>query len=67
MHGHIQRGKCKMPPVVLKVTSVANLTRDDAITGELGAESVLQVQRLSFGGASEPAHDQIERRYCCCD
>ena len=44
MNEHIQRGKCKMRPVVSKVASVANLTHDDAITGELGAESVLQVQ-----------------------
>jgi len=44
MNEHIQGGKHKMRPVVSKVASVANLTHGRAIAGELGAESVLQVQ-----------------------
>lgn len=45
MNEDIQRAKQKIRPVVSKVASVANLTHGRAIAGELGAESVLQVQR----------------------
>ncbi len=47
MNEDIQRAKQKIRPVVSKVASVANLTHGRAIAGELGAESVLQVQRYA--------------------
>ena len=49
MNEDIQRGKRKIRPVVSKVASVANLTHDGAIAGELGVESVFQVQRWGGG------------------
>ena len=49
MNEHIQGGKHKMRPVVSKVAPVANLTHGRAIAGELGVESVLQVQRWGGG------------------